>query len=164
MTSRPRRAFNFEVRSYRADDYASLLHMYDCFTPKARFQGMPPRDGEERKRWISMLVRKGESFLAWEQAKVIGHVVLLPDFKKGDAEYLIFVNQAHRGCGVGTELTRAALRRAAELGLRTVWLTVDAYNFRATRLYRKFGFQFCDTYRSESERMMTYNCGSNNGT
>ena len=90
-------------------------------------------------------------------------MVVLPDFDKGDAEYLIFVDQHNRGVGLGTELTRAAIKKAEDLGLEKVWLTVDAYNFRATKLYKKCGFSFSKAYESPSERMMEYICKSKNG-
>jgi RimJ/RimL family protein N-acetyltransferase len=163
MTWGNKRSSPFEVRPYGPEDYAYLVEMYDSFSPKAKFQGMPPREESARHEWVKHLIDTGDSFLAWQEGTVIGHVVLLPDFNKGDAEYLIFVSQQSRGRGVGTELTRTAITRAEDLGLKIIWLTVDAYNFRATRLYKKFGFQFSDAYRSASERMMSYHCESGNG-
>jgi RimJ/RimL family protein N-acetyltransferase len=144
----------FEVRRYRRGDYLCLAEMYHAFYPKGKFQGMPPIEKETCLQWVQQLVENGKNFLAWREGSVIGHVVLLPDFKKRDAEYLIFISHGNRGMGVGTELTRAALEEARKLRIKTIWLTVDAYNFRATRLYKKFQFQFSDAYRSASERMM----------
>ncbi len=144
----------FEVRSYSPEDYSHLEEMYDGFFPKAKFQGMPPFEKRACRKWIKGLLEAGENFLAWQEDGVVGHAVLLPEFRKGDAEYLIFVSQSSRGGGVGSELTRMAIERAKGLDLNTIWLTVDAYNFRATRLYKRFGFQFSEAYKSESERMM----------
>ncbi len=144
----------FEVKSYQPEDCSFLEEMYDTFTPKARFQGMPPANQDVRHEWIRKLVRNGDNFLAWQEGKVVGHVVILSDFDKGDAEYLIFVSQANRGRGVGKELTRAALQKAKELSLRCVWLTVDSFNFRAIRLYKKAGFHLHEESCSASERVM----------
>jgi len=154
MTGTDKKGHPFDVRPYRSGYFPYLVEMYGHFSPKGRFQGMPPKEFGTLEKWLGMLIRNGENVLAWRQERVIGHVVLLPDFEKGDAEYLIFVNQFDRGQGVGSELTRAALQLAGKLGLKTVWLTVDAYNFRAVRLYRKFGFSFCEAYESPSERML----------
>ncbi len=154
MIQEDKRGRLFEVRRYGAGDYSHLLDMYHSFAPKAKFQGMPPLEKKARQEWLTKLIDSGENFLAWQEDKVVGHVVVLPDFSKGDAEYLIFVGQPHRGQGVGRELTRKAIERAKDLGLKKIWLTVDAYNFRATRLYKKFGFEFREEYRSASERMM----------
>ncbi|QTA83629.1 GNAT domain-containing protein [Desulfonema limicola] len=144
----------FEIRAYVYKDYLYLEAMYEAFKPKAMFQGMPPKDKDVAARWIKKLVQNGENILAWQKDKVAGHVVILPDYEKKDAEYLIFVSQSARGTGIGKELTLAAIKKAAELGMQVIWLTVDAYNFRATKLYRKIGFEFCEGYSSSSERMM----------
>jgi RimJ/RimL family protein N-acetyltransferase len=144
----------FEVKRYTPGDYACLERMYDRFTPKAKFQGMPPFHKAVREIWLRQLIEKGHNFLAWSDEAVIGHVVILPDFNIRDAEYLIFVSQHHRGLGVGKALTHAALERARALDLKRVWLTVDAYNFRAIRLYRKAGFRPCEGYDAATERMM----------
>ena len=144
----------FEVKTYSPEAFASLVGMYDRFTPKAKFQGMPPFSKEVRETWLKQLIKNGHNFLAWSGEAVIGHVVILPDFILRDAEYLIFVNQSHRGLGVGKALTLAALAKARALDLKRVWLTVDAYNFRAIRLYRKAGFRPCEAYDATTERML----------
>lgn len=154
----------FEVKDYRPENYPDLVDMYDAFSPKARFQGMPPGEKNLRDKWIKGLVEGGENILAWRKGEVIGHVVLIPDFSKGDAEYLIFVNQFNRGLGLGRALTEAAIKKADRMSLVTLWLTVDAYNFRAIRLYKSFGFQFLDDYRSPSERMMFFHLRPKYGT
>jgi hypothetical protein len=81
--------------------YPETLHcleeMYDRFTPKASFQGMPPFNARTRRKWIKHLVENGDNYLAWMENRVMGHVVILPDHKMKDAEYLIFVHQAARG-------------------------------------------------------------------
>ncbi len=154
----------FEVRAYRPEDYSHLAEMYDAFSPKAKFQGVPPYEKEVCEKWIKGLIEGGDNFLAWQEGRVIGHGAVLPDFNKGDAEFLIFVSQFHQERGVGSALTRAAVARAESLRLKTVWLTVDAYNFKATRLYKKIGFEFCESYCGDSERLMIYACGWKNDT
>ncbi|MBW2095639.1 MAG: GNAT family N-acetyltransferase [Deltaproteobacteria bacterium] len=149
----------FEVKEYASEDYPHLLHMYDLFSPKGKFQGMPPGNGEARRKWIQHLTENGQDFLAWEGSRVVGHGVLLPDFNKFDAEYLIFVVQSDRGKGVGTALTRQALKWARLHGIRVVWLTVDTYNFRAIHLYKKFGFNFPEPFDHAPERLMILRLG-----
>ncbi len=143
-----------KVREYRPEDYDGLVGMYDEFRPKGMFQGMPPRNRGVRMAWINGLVGDGINFLAWSRGNVIGHVVIMPDYRLNDVEYLIFVGQASRGMGVGKELTRVAIEKARDLGLSNVWLTVDAYNFRAIKLYRRFHFEFKEEHCSASERTM----------
>ncbi|MGD9364352.1 MAG: GNAT family N-acetyltransferase [Desulfobacteraceae bacterium] len=159
MTRIDKNGCAFEVKAYAREDYACLERMYDRFTPKAKFQGMPPFSKEVRQPWLRQLIENGHNFLAWSGEEVIGHVVILPDFNKRDAEYLIFVSQGHRGLGVGKALTIAAIEKARALDLKNVWLTVDAYNFRAIRLYRKAGFRSCKGYDAATERMMVLDFG-----
>lgn len=144
----------FEVRKYQEKDFAFLAEMYDFFSPKAKFQGMPPLDGKARQKWITNLLKDGENYMALRDIQVIGHAVFLPDLKTQDGEYLIFLRQPFRGRGIGTELTRTALQEAKVMGLKLIWLSVGAYNFIAIRLYKKFGFNFCEEYATESEKKM----------
>ena len=146
--------FPFEVREYVREDYPHLMRMYDLFTPKGRFQGMPPCDDEKCHAWLQRLTEEGKNFLAWRSGAVIGHAVLLPDVDRCDAEFLIFVVRADRCTGVGSELTRRALAWAEDQGIPAVWLTVETYNFTAIHLYRKFGFIFPEPFDHTQERFM----------
>ena len=133
-------------------DLSATVEMYDGFVPKGQVQGLPPTGSEARRAWVRRLFDTGENFLAWHCGKVIGHCCLILDPRHEDAEYLIFVHQDFWRRGIGTELTRRVIDRARHLGLKSVWLTVEALNFRAIRLYRRSGFLFCDT--GERERTM----------
>lgn len=150
---------SFAVKEYANGDYEDLLDMYNRFSPKGKFQGMPPGAAETRRQWIRHLSENGQNFLAWKEGRVVGHGVLLPDFNKFDAEYLIFVVQLDRGKGVGSALTHKALNWAKLHGIRVVWLTVDTYNFRAIHLYKKFGFAFPEPFDHGSERLMILRLG-----
>jgi ribosomal protein S18 acetylase RimI-like enzyme len=143
----------FEVRECGNEDYDSLIAMYEAFTPKAGFQGMPPTERERRREWIDKLLRNGRNFLALRKGRTIGHVVFIPESGLSDGEYLIFVGQGDRNRGVGSRLTFRAVETASSLGLRKIWLTVGTYNFIAIRLYRKFGFDFVGE-ATPSERQM----------
>jgi ribosomal protein S18 acetylase RimI-like enzyme len=101
---------------------------------------------------VKTLFRIGVNALAWRGDSVIGHVVLIPDLKGKSGELVIFVDQNHRNLGVGTELARFALEKFGHLGFELVWLTVRVLNFIAIKLYRKVGFEFCDT--DSYERVM----------
>ena len=146
----------FEVRLHESNECSALIAMYDDFSPKGKFQSIPPVEKNLRAKWLEGLLIKGENLLAWRRDEVIGHVVLLPDTSKRDAEYLILVHQSSRGIGVGTILTRASIEHARSLDLQTLWLSVDRYNFRAKRLYKKSGFVFDDDSISSSQNMTLY--------
>lgn len=53
----------------------------------------------------------------------------------------VVVDSAERGKGIGEELTLAALKRAAELGCKTVDLTSRPSREAANRLYQRIGFE-----------------------
>lgn len=132
-----------EIRTCSEGDLVHLLDMYAAFSPKPASQGLPPQDPEACRRWVDRLLKEGENFLAWREGRVIGHVAVIPDHEKRDGELLIFVERANRNRGVGKMLTEQAIQRARELGLETVWLTVEIYNFRAIHLYKTCEFKTC---------------------
>jgi RimJ/RimL family protein N-acetyltransferase len=142
----------FEVQCSGVEHSPELTKMYDEFSPKAISQGLPPIMEEQRHKWVAHLIETGENFIVWQEGKAVGHCALILDQKREDGEYIIFVDQPYRNRGMGTELTAVAVQKARELGLKRLWLTVEAFNFRAIRVYRKVGFQFCD--EGERERTM----------
>jgi RimJ/RimL family protein N-acetyltransferase len=144
----------FDVRVGSGDDLPGLRLMYEDFSPKGGFQGVPPVGRKACREWIGNLMLRGFGFLALRGDRVIGHLVIIPDPVRMEGEYLIFVDRNERNRGVGTCLTRSAVRHAEEMGLRGLWLTVGKYNFPAIALYLKFGFRFGDGDRFESERTM----------
>jgi len=135
-----------------ADSVRAVVELYDVFGARGQIQGLPPAGCEARQAWVRGLFDAGENFLAWQGGKVVGHCCLIVDPRRQDAEYLIFVHPDFWRQGIGTELTRRSIQQARQLALECVWLTVEALNFRAIRLYRKSGFLFCDT--GERERTM----------
>ena len=137
------------------EDKPALLAMYDEFEPKAVTQGLPPAPEKVRQSWVQGLLSSGLNFIAWRQGKVIGHASLILDRERNDGEYVIFVDHRVRNRGVGTVLTELAVRRGGELGLKSIWLTVEALNFRAIKLYKNIGFRFVDS--GERERTMSLN-------
>lgn len=142
----------FEAGRCDDDCLTQVLDMYGAFTPKAVAQGLPPADEKARRAWLQHLFRSAENFAAWKSGKPVGHCALITDMDRLDAEYLIFVLGPHQNRGIGTVLTAMAVHRAIQLSLKNLWLTVEVYNFRAVRMYKNAGFQFCD--ECDNERTM----------
>jgi len=132
-----------------AEDFPSLLEMYRVFSPKPASQGLPPEDPEICQDWVKKLFGMGQNLLVWRGESVVGHAALIPDIKGKSGEFVIFVDQNHRNLGIGTELTRFTLEKSRQLGLESVWLTVNVSNFIAIKLYRKLGFEYCDMDKYE---------------
>jgi len=154
MQCRDKQGIPFEVKACESADLSLLCEMYDVFSPKGKFQGMPPVTPGACREWIGHLVFVGENYMALREGGAIGHVVVIPDTPAKEGEYLIFVSREERNRGVGSRLTESAVARALELGLHMLWLSVGTYNFPAIALYRKFGFSFRPDDRGESERTM----------
>ena len=152
LTCVDKKGCSFELGVCSEEDFSCLLEMYELFSSRPVSQGLPPASPEGLRNWIQGLLEAGKNILAWRDDKVVGHVAIIPDYVKGDCEFLIFVNPSCRNQGIGAELTRLALEHAKRLDLKLVWLTVEMYNFRAIKLYRKFQFEFCDS--GECERTM----------
>lgn len=142
----------FEIGECGGESCAALKEMYDGFNRPAVSQGLPPANKEDRDRWVEGLLAGAWNVVARTGAFIIGHAALIPNPERGDAEYVIFVSDVYRNRGVGTELTFFAMNHARELELKRVWLTVESFNFRAVKLYKKAGFQFVDA--GERERTM----------
>ncbi len=130
----------FEVGKCDLESSSQIKAMYDGFARLAISQGLPPAQKEIRDRWIEKLLEFGRNFLAWSDGNAVGHAAVIPDFDRGDGEYVIFVTESFRNRGLGTSLTEIAIEDSRLIGLKRLWLTVEAFNFRAIRLYRNAGF------------------------
>jgi GNAT superfamily N-acetyltransferase len=134
----------FEIGHYDDRHLEHLCRMYESFSPRPAAQGLPPENPEMCIQWVKHLLAIGRSLLAWRSTEVIGHAALIPDRSGGSCEFVVFVHQEARNRGIGTELTRSALDLARDLCFDTTWLTVEASNYVAIRLYRRTGFVRCD--------------------
>jgi RimJ/RimL family protein N-acetyltransferase len=142
----------FRVINCGLDCYPAILDMYDTYMPEPVAQGLPPARKETRRAWIDALLKNGTNIAAEKEDKIIGHAALIPNPEKRNGEYLIFVARPFQNRGLATVLTLLSIETASNLDLVSVWLTVESDNFRAIKLYRKIGFEFCD--RGLSERKM----------
>jgi ribosomal protein S18 acetylase RimI-like enzyme len=57
------------------------------------------------------------------------------------AELSIVIDEAHRGKGLGSKLMESLLKMAQQEKVHEIFLTVLSDNFRAIRLYEKYGFK-----------------------
>lgn len=141
----------YEAEECGTESREEIVAMYAAFSPKAIAQGLPPAREEDCRTWVHTLLERGVNFIVRVKGELVGHAVLVTDPERGDAEYIVFVLEGFRNRGLGSVLTSLAMEKAGGIGLSTVWLTVEAYNFRAIRVYKKVGFEFfgeCDRERT----------------
>ena len=141
----------FDVGICGPESSPDIKKMYDEFLVLAISQGLPPAEKQTRDRWIENLLEFGTNVLTWVEGKAVGHAAIIPDFDRGDGEYVIFVSEPFRNRGLGTALTQLAVEDSRSIGLNRLWITIESYNFVALRLYRNAGFKAVD----QGERAIT---------
>ncbi len=130
------------LQCLRAEEQPQLLAMYLAFQPRNAFQGLPPIRDEVCARWVDDMVRNGFNVAAWSNHEtVIAHAALFP-MKQSKCEMLVAVSPECQNLGIGTELVRACVDMAGELGFERIWLPVEATNVRARHVYDKCGFVY----------------------
>ncbi len=141
---------DIEIGVYTDDDRAALVEMYVSFDPTDRAQGIPPAERGAIEEWLDTILEGSHNVVATHGEKCVGHATLVPD---GDDahELAIFVLDTHQQAGIGSRLLEGLLGHARAEGAEHVWLTVERWNGAAIALYRKFGFETCDTESFEME-------------
>lgn len=81
-------------------------------------------------------------YLLSAEERNIGYLALVPDAKQQKLMISkIYVTKESRGLGGGKSMLEFTLEQAKELGLSTVWLTVNKYNDDSINWYKKQGFE-----------------------
>jgi RimJ/RimL family protein N-acetyltransferase len=131
------------VRPYRSQDDRELLErFYLEFTPKREAQGLPPEGAPRIARWLDSILSAGTHLLVEHEGRLVGHAMIMPTDRPGVSEYAIFLEEAVRGQGLGTEVNRLTAQVARTLRIDRLWLSVEPRNRPAVRSYEKAGFRF----------------------
>ncbi len=105
-----------------------------------------PYSKEERLNWFnSHTPEKFPAYVAIEDNEVIGYMTLTPYRPRREAlryavEISYFVEEKHRGRGVGTELLEYGLSVARELAYKFVVAILMGHNEVSIKILEKFGF------------------------
>ncbi|MHB8897121.1 MAG: GNAT family N-acetyltransferase [Thermoguttaceae bacterium] len=119
-----------------------LIDMYVAYEPKNSFQGLPPIQEKACVAWAQHMINSGINLVALSfGVGVVGHAALFPIDDHG-CEMLIVISPSYQNTGIGTQLTRAIVQLAYEIGFDKVWLPVEARNARARHVYKKCGFEY----------------------
>jgi len=135
-----------EVRDLRPGDWAEVAHIYaeGIATGNATFETEVP----SWAAWDAAHLAE-HRFLAERDGRVIGWIALSPASRRpcyaGVAEISVYVAEAARGNGVGTELLAAVVASAERDGLWTLQTSVFPENEPSLALLRRFGFRTVGT-------------------
>jgi L-amino acid N-acyltransferase YncA len=135
-----------EMRDLRPGDWPEVARIYEegIATGNATFETEVPSWEE----WDAAHLAE-QRFVAERDGRVVGWIALSPVSRRpcyaGVAEISIYVADAARGNGVGTDLLAAAVDSAERDGLWTLQTSVFPENEPSLALLRRFGFRTVGT-------------------
>jgi L-amino acid N-acyltransferase YncA len=135
-----------EVRDLRPEEWAEVARIYaeGIATGNATFE----TDVPSWAAWDAGHLAE-HRFLAERDGRVVGWIALSPASRRpcyaGVAEISVYVAEAARGNGVGTELLAAVVASAERDGLWTLQTSVFPENEPSLALLRRFGFRTVGT-------------------
>ncbi|WP_058367080.1 GNAT family N-acetyltransferase [Haloparvum sedimenti] len=138
----------WRIRAADGDDRDALAAMYADFGTADRAQGLPPVTESRTVRWLDDLFERGWNVVAEGEAGVVGHATLTPT-DADEPELAVFVHPAYQDRGLGTELCRHIVARAAATDRDAVVLTVERRNRAALSVYRGLGFETVEGERGD---------------
>ncbi|GAB3414887.1 GNAT family N-acetyltransferase [Haloparvum alkalitolerans] len=138
----------WRIRAADGDDRDALTAMYGDFGTADRAQGLPPVTESRTERWLDDLFERGWNVVAEGEAGVVGHATLTPT-DADEPELAVFVHPTYQDRGLGTELCRHIVARAAATDRAAVVLTVERRNRAALSVYRGLGFETVEGERGD---------------
>ncbi|MBW1730672.1 MAG: GNAT family N-acetyltransferase [Deltaproteobacteria bacterium] len=130
------------IRPYERTDHDKLQEMYDYFEPKGLEAGLPPPEDNVRHHWLQTVTSSFFNLIALHRDQVVGHAALDLWDPSLCPEYLIFILQGFRNCGLGTAMSEIMRDMAQDSGCKKIWLTVRSANTCAIRVFKKVRFRF----------------------
>lgn len=131
-------------------DYADVIALW------RRVDGMTLRDADSKDNIAAYLQRNpGLSFIAKEQAHIVGAVLAGTDGRRGYLQHLCVMDK-HRSKGIGQELVSKVLEELQAIGISKTHLFVHDANEYAQEFYQKLGWVARDNVC-----MFSYNSSDN---
>lgn len=136
------------IRDAVESDLPTILEIYNSTIPSRMVSAdTEPVSVEGRLSWFREHDPKRRPLQVAEKAGELVGWLSLGDFYDGRSAYNhtveigIYVKDGHRGGGVGAHLLEEALRRAPELGIKTLTAGAFAHNESSLKLFERFGFE-----------------------
>ena len=121
---------SLEIRTMRSADLPQVMLIeLSTFTmpwSESTFRGLLRR-------------RDSDLFVADIKGEIAGYAVFWAVMDQGELGN-VAVDDSQRGQGIGSKLIKAVLDRAADRGVREIFLEVRKSNTKAQELYKTFGF------------------------
>jgi len=134
-------------------DVDAVLLLFDAVAAERLWIGTEP--GYDRVKYRDMfgfsLSNGNGMFVALRRGRVVGVITEYLHDPYGHTIGML-VDEAHRGCGIGTALLGRLIDWARERRVPHVSLLVFAHNERALALYRKFDFVEVDAQAMQIPR------------
>ena len=135
------------IRDAVEDDLPVIVEIYNSTVPSRMVTADPePISVESRRAWLSEHDPKSRPlWVAEVDGEIAGWFSFEPFRKKpayrATSEISVYVSERHRRKGVGRRLLEEAIRRAPELGFKTLTGGIFAHNEPSLRLFEGFGFE-----------------------
>jgi L-amino acid N-acyltransferase YncA len=136
-----------KIRDATEADLPDIVEIYNSTVPSRMVTADPePVSVESRLPWFREHDPKSRPlWVAEVNGEIAGWFSFEPFRKKpayyATAEVSVYVSEKHRGKGIGRRLLEEAIRRAPDLGLKTLTAGAFAHNEPSLRLFERFGFE-----------------------
>jgi L-amino acid N-acyltransferase YncA len=136
-----------KIRDAVEDDLPAIVEIYNSTVPSRMVTADPePVSVESRLAWFREHDPKSRPIWVAEVDGEIAGWFSFENFRKkpayhATAEVSVYVSEKHRRRGIGRRLLEEAIRRAPELGLKTLTGGVFGHNEPSIRLFERFGFE-----------------------
>ena len=136
------------MRDATLEDLAAIVEIYNSTIPSRIVSAdTEPVYVDQRLPWFNDHDPTRRPILVAEEGGEIVGWLSLSDFYDGrpayhmTAEIGIYVREGHRSKGIGRSLLEEIIRRAPDLGIKTLTAGAFAGNEPSIRLFERFGFQ-----------------------
>lgn len=136
------------LRDATLEDLASIVEIYNSIIPSRIVSAdTEPVSVEQRLPWFREHDPSRRPILVAEQEGEVVGWLSLSDFYDGrpayhsTAEIGIYVREGHRSQGIGRLMLEETIRRAPELGIKTLTAGAFSGNEPSLRLFERFDFE-----------------------
>jgi len=128
------REIMMEIREMDISDYHEVMNLWSMT------EAMLLRDADSRENIRNYLSRNpGMSFVAFDNGKVIGAILVGTDGRRGYVQHLA-ISSSYRRQGIGAKLISRAVEALLDVGIAKTHLFVASENSNAKSFYEKLGW------------------------